>query len=734
MRLTLRTLLAYLDGNLEPDDSQDIGKKIEESEFATKLVHLIRDCTRRLRLGAPPLMGRGLGADSNSVAEYLEYRLPDERVPEFERICLESEIHLAEVASCHQILTLVLGEPAEIAVETRERLYALAAHVDSSPVEEAKAPVKAPAAAIPPAPPITKRPKLEVPEYLRESRWRWWPVAALVLVGATLTFAGLLVFGPPQLRQRVVGLVQASADQAGSQPSDQAAPKDADPPTEPAAGRNPAAVETRPEEPTTVEDPTGRDPAVAVPEKPSGEDPLAPPAPEPAQPEPAKPVDPSAATTSDPLDKPLPGEPSKPAPEAEPDKKPQVAPSGEQPPAPAAEPVKQEDAPREPPESFGRYTSKLEVLLKLNPQTGDWVRLPATAPLNKSDRLLSLPAFRPTLTLGSNVTIQADGPALFELVGWTDEEIPILAVEFGRLLMLTVGKADNSLQLKIDGHETLLTFVDAESTLAVEVGHELPAGKDPEGAAAPVWANVYATSGLIRLRAGDDAPVELQAPAQRSLVHLAEEQPADAKFPTWVTSEEQSDIDRLATGQVDRHLTIAKPAGLQLRELADPQKTRRREVRSLAVRSLMYLDDFEPCVKAMNDENERLFWPQGMDELRAAVARGPKTAARVRAAFENERGAEAGAGLYRILWGYSSTDLSGGADRDLVEALNSDALDFRVMSFLTLQDLTGATHGYRPDDQEIKRRTAYKSWKQRIGKITPRSDRSPSKSRSTKGD
>ncbi len=130
MRLTLRTLLAYMDDILDPADREELSTKIESSEFASDLLHKTRDSMRRLRLGAPTLSGPGMGADANAVAEYLDNTLAPEDVADFERICLESDVHLAEAASCHEILTMVLGEPAEVDSETRQRMYDLPLNVD----------------------------------------------------------------------------------------------------------------------------------------------------------------------------------------------------------------------------------------------------------------------------------------------------------------------------------------------------------------------------------------------------------------------------------------------------------------------------------------------------------------------------------------------------------------------------------------------------------------------------
>ena len=123
MRLTLRTLLAYIDGQLNDSDAQELEKKIKKSEFAQTLQSRIDKLGKRHNMLAPKVSARGIG-DANKVAEYIDGTMEADLVADFERACLESDIHLAEVSACHQIL-IQLGKEIPVAHELRQRLYRL---------------------------------------------------------------------------------------------------------------------------------------------------------------------------------------------------------------------------------------------------------------------------------------------------------------------------------------------------------------------------------------------------------------------------------------------------------------------------------------------------------------------------------------------------------------------------------------------------------------------------------
>lgn len=246
MRLTLRTLLAWLDDTLSPAEVREIGKQVAESPFAKELVERVHRVTRQRRLTVPSRSGPD-ATDPNVVASYLDNELPPEEVAEFEKRCLTSDVHLAEVASVHQILSLI-GQKAKVPTEARHRMYhlikgreAVAAKAPRASQATEPEPVSEPIQPwVTPEPP--RRPWIE----------QFGPIAGVVLLIVAFCWSAWMSLSPSdsQSGKRTVALdakelnrLAAEAQKAQARANEAAAA-----PVEPKAAAAPEADAEKPKE------------------------------------------------------------------------------------------------------------------------------------------------------------------------------------------------------------------------------------------------------------------------------------------------------------------------------------------------------------------------------------------------------------------------------------------------------------------------------------------------------
>lgn len=731
MRLTLRTMLAYMDNVLEPNEAEELGRKIQESEFAVGLLQRIRTVSNKVRMDAPKLDGKGMGNDANTVAEYLDSALPQDRVGDFERVCLESHKHLAEVAGCHQILTLVLGKPADVSESLRDRVYSLG-HADK--VLAASKPATGAAAAQTAKsgsnghPAVAARTDAQVPDYLRAGRrsnfWQLLGTAAAVFL---ITALVLRLMGPFDGTHPVLKLFgEQGAPDAGvvavNKPNGEAEP----PISENSASRSPAEAGVAADQ--AAADIAAEDSPLAKTAKTSAKSldvepgaPVLPPVP-PISSEPA--ADPEASdkrTTDEPAtdkpvtDKPatkvasLPESPESPEatvtpPAGEP--KPKALPAAPEADVPAPEPVAEAM-------DVGRFLSDEQVLAHEPKSDGLWMRLPPRAVLVAGERLVSLPAFRPQIALASGVQVTMAGESAVRLGTPNETGAATMAVDYGRLLLVTVGAAGAEVELDLAGVRGVATLVDADSALAVSVKRLLPPGVDPEGYPSTVVVELFNTFGRVTWQEAEKEPVEI--PTNFVRIYVGADPPDDFGpyvAPEWIDAKSVPPIDRESQVVLERFLVGDRPLNLSLAEML---QDRRVNVRSLAARCLAALGEYEPIVSEFSDPRQYSFWTGEFQMLRQIVQRSPERAIRLRNTIERLRPDQADE-LYRLLWGYSADQLAKDAAATLVKQLESEHMDVRVLAIQNLMSITGAMEFYRPEKKPEESRAAIQAWKSRLAK------------------
>ncbi|MEN1679106.1 MAG: hypothetical protein AAGJ46_05905 [Planctomycetota bacterium] len=728
MRLTLRTLLAYMDGVLEPEAQAELEKMIEQNPDANDLIYRTRDTVRRLRLGAPPV---DAGADSdeaspfdaNTVAEYLDSTASLQSVMDVELNCLRSDMHLAEVGACHQILTMVLGEAAEVDPETRRRMYGIPEVAKLIAANAGQAAAEPAGNAGQSDTRVT-----EVPDYIREGgrSWvtRWTPAVAALLLLGVVSFMAFRKDGwlrpSPETTEFVV----------------QGGPK-ADPEPKPADGET-AKTESEAEQPPgrTEPDATGDggnakepegDTAAAADQTPAANISTGDDGPVIADPEAGNGGAPAIGDTGSETG----ADASVSAPTAE-SMSNDPGGTAEEPPSPAVG-----DQPEEPsePAPVGLFMTKGQVLLAFDESDQSWQRIAPQYSILSGDRLLSLPTFHPIIGLAPGFSVGLFDGTELRLASEDAEQPPTVDLEYGRLIISTTGAKPLDCQLRL-GELVATLRIQPQAYLAIEADRQFKPGVDPLVEPGPLRAMLITPTGGVAWST-PSGEFEVEEPSVWRVIGPLVAAPETIAAPDdvtgdvdatvlalapWIAEEHVSEIDREASDRLEQEILADGPVW----EYLEPQlEARRSEDRALAADCSAYVGRFEPLIRSLNDENLRRFWPKAIETMRATMARSPDSARRLRDALISEQDRERGADFYEMLVGYTDEQIGttleeqqAGVIPILLNRMLDARLAYRVLAHYNLAQITSRVNIYFPTASEKNRATAVSKFRGRLAEGT----------------
>lgn len=690
MRLTLRTLLAYLDDVLEPSQTKLMGQKIQESPVAGVLVSRIREVMRRRRLSAPDVNGSHVGIDPNIVAQYLDNTLPPDQVADVERVLLASDELLAEVAACHQVLTLVLGEPCEVSESSRERLYALG---PVAPSDQLRVEVEVPTAASSKeaatatasdqatdasAHPAASREDTltEVPEYLRPHPWSQRVVPTAIVALLILVCVGLLISDPSFLtgvREAKRELAKSSRDVNSANESRGAANFANELATERVAAEMDAqatAAANPNSEPIRRLDPT----------------------PPPDEPDTAAVVTsknskPAAATDTTPKT----GSPVIASTTAKP--KPAISPAPE--PGP---PVPAEPKPRVAvPVVSVQYTSTDGVVLRFDEAEGHWFLVPRQSVAKAGELLACLEPYEANLSFDQG-SLRATllGDSMVRVIGATDIAATGLDLRRGRVILQGSRKeVQKPVTLAIVvGHDIWkLELLTSETVCAIEILPREPSRFEKLHDANWYVGTLYVLAGSAKWTSALGPPQEV---ADRTGFSIAPERgvaaakPIPISFPSppdWTDPQKRKLAPmRRYAGLFEKKFGLDDQADQTMQALITDDNA---NISGLAARGLTLTDSYSAAVQALSlckNEEGRFAARDGLHLwLPMAADHGPLLQKELETHFP-PADAEA---VYRLLWGFNREDgKDNKTSKQLADWLRSQNQTIRELAYHWIAELT----------------------------------------------
>lgn len=377
------------------------------------------------------------------------------------------------------------------------------------------------------------------------------------------------------------------------------------------------------------------------------------------------------------------------------------------------------------------------VLLRFDDQAGTWFRVEPRAPVVPGERLLSLPESRPKVALTSGLQLDLSGGTQIVIGNAddsqgehaTDAVVPTIELVYGRLVLVNPTNAERQVHLKLGPTSSTAKLV-RNAVLGVEVERKFVPGSDPRTTPAPVETRLYAPDGgIVWQDAAGEKTVDKGAHWMLTEAG-AGEIIADTTPPEWIDHEPVVQKSEQVYGApvIESSLVTSAPVETQLLELFGRKD--RKEVKSLATRSSIYVGLFQPFIDALRDSEQKASWKNHIDTLRAAMALSPESANKVYQALVDQRGKPAAADLYEMLCSYNAEQvgttpeaMKTGALLKLIDWLEDDSLDYRVLAVQDLQDLTGKRLMPNPAAGLAERTQNVRRWRTRLeaGDLKPAS-------------